>query len=294
MNIAPLLFIALTTTSSVPTVQLAFDDCIASPELVRNLVAIEIGLDQIVGKRADYRVQVVCVDSFVLFRVDPPSGTAPRPVVRSDLDNEEGPRILALHLAEMIGQFRARPPAPTVVETTRSSVTLRTGAAPSFRLLEAPNRVAWGARGHLALAVPTTKYVDIAVFLDAGFERGEGPVDRGTVRASAVSAAAFTGGLFRLVEDMSVSTLVGLRGGWGWLSGVADDTSVASSGNGPWFGPAASVRWRYGDPFGVSVGFEAGWTIASVTGAIGESSPAGLTRAWLGADVALDWRFAPY
>ncbi|MEM7675262.1 MAG: hypothetical protein AAF449_04565 [Myxococcota bacterium] len=293
MNIALFGIIALATPSSFPTVELTFDDCIDTPELVRNLVAIEIGLDRIVGKRADYRVQVVCAEGFVLFRVEPPSGVAPRPVVRAELNGEEGPRILALHLAEMIGQFRVLPTTTATLSASVRPSTVRAGIAPTFRLLEAPDRIAWGGRAHISMAVPTTEHVDFAFFLDAGFDRGEGQVARGDVQASVASVAALAGGLFMLADRMSVSTLIGLRGGWAWISGVADEISVGDSGSGPWFGPAASVRLRYGDPLGVSVGLEAGWTVAGVQGDVGESSPVGLTRAWLGFDVALDWRLSP-
>ena len=287
--------------AAVPTVQLAFDRCIEDRDQIRNLVGIEIGFDRLVPK-GDYRIELICTPRTVAVRVRPNPKTVPMRVVpRDDLLDPSGTRILALHIAELMRDMPAQPisasltvaedaPVPSF-EADKTSGAMRVGAAPSIRYVTSPVRWAIGARAHIGIDLASEGSSAWSFGIDAGFEQADSQLSLGNIRSSVVSAAVVGGGRFDLADDLALFTVVGARGGWAWLSGSAEDDAVDGSGQGPWFGPIASLRLRYGGTFGVSVSVEGGWTIAGVVGDVGENDPVGLTNGWLGADLALDWSF---
>lgn len=289
---------ALVSTSS--TVRLHLDACVPDRDLVHDLVGIEIGFDRMTEEVATFEVYGACSPGELDLSLDTGGGAQERRILLGDV-RVGGPRLVALHIVELIHDAAARPrpppPLPSsspVVQTgTEASTFTRLGAAPTLRLLPKPGRVAIGGRASIGVDLPVGRRTAVAILIDAGFEQADANVPLGTVRTRVLSAAGMAGGRFDLIDDFALFVLAGLRGGWGWLEGVSEDAEQVEigAGNGPWLGAAVGLRGRYGGAIGVTLGLEGGWTVYRLFGDAGASEPVGLQSGWVGVDVTVDWSF---
>ena len=298
------------TSSTADRVRLRLDDCVPEPDLVHDFVSIELGFDRVVEAEAEANTNVVvaCGPEFRIHLDPNPLGVQDRTVAESDVRREGGARLLALNIVELVQEATLARPAPSgpptassagitvsrpVAPSTSSSMRTHLAASPTVRLLSDPGRIAVGARASLDFDTAWTSTQAWSFRIDAGFEQSEAEVELGAIRARVVSASLQTGPRLRLASTVSIYWLVGIRGGWGWLDGRAQDTAQVqgTDGSGPWLGPMVAVRARFGRRFGVALGAEAGWTTYGVFGRDGGGNAVGLEKGWVGADLSLDWSF---
>jgi hypothetical protein len=292
------LAILLTATSTAPSseVELRLDDCIQHPDLVHDLVQIELGHDPGASPR---RVHVECREQAVVIRIEPnPTGLLERTVLRSDVITEGGPRLIALNIVELVQESEPRGSTPTprpsaapvITEPRPPRARPWIGAAPTMRVRPGPNGVAIGGLLKIGLDAASTPKIPWALQVDGGFEQASASVALGSTHLQAVHGAIQAGLGFRIAERWRLSTLIGARGGWAWIEGETADfmSTSAAKGDGFWWGPIASVRARHGRTLGFSLGLEGGWTARPIYGRVPEGI-VGQRDGWLGFDVTIDW-----
>lgn len=302
------LLVWLAVASTGAPVRLDLAECVPSPDLVYDLVGIEIGTRRLTDGAADIVVRTACTAELlrVFVASDRALGDrvvqdiAERRIALEDVRTSGGARLVALNIVELINDastveerraFVAPAPAPPVVRAPVSATVTRPldiliSAAPTVRLMPGATPVAFGARARVGL-----DFDGWMVAIDGGFAQSNGTVDLGVVRTRLVSAAAVIGLSRNLVDRLDGSVSAGIRGGWVWVDSRSEsDTVDTRSGSGPWFGPRVGARIRYGRGVGVALGVEGGWTASGVFGdADGER--AGLYGGWLGAELAVEGRW---
>lgn len=311
--LAMILLVATSSTSSAEaTVRLHLATCVVQSDLVEDLVGIELGFERMRAHQAALEVFTSCEQDVLRIYIERAhtwGGPSPavvrdiaeRRITLSDVQGEGGPRLVALNIAELVqdqGLLNPQPgPLPTQVVRPRPEVPapsgprVRLGAAPSVRLVPAPNRALPGARLSVAVDAGAAAAWPWTLEADVGFEQSSAAVPLGDVRTRVATVALSAGARLSLAERWALALQAGFRGGWVWLDAASSDATVAAAGgDGPWAGPLVGARVRYGDRLGVALGVEGGWTLHGVFGDAG-GARVGLERGWLGADLRLDWRF---
>ncbi len=302
---------ALLLASAPAPARLHLEPCVPQPDLVHDLVAIEVGFERLIDTPARFEVYARCTPGTLQIRLHPNPLQLPlRTIANVEFQQPGGARLIALNIVELLVEAFAKtkaPPAPppptassTVADNTASASSSARRSAPaplpapvlwSMRLGAA--RVAVGARASLGFDGASGLPVrwTWATQIEPGFERSQASFDLGQVQTQALFGAVLGGARLRLWDRLALFGLAGLKGGWAWLSARAVEQAQPGEGQGPWWGPTASLRVRYGDAWGVALGLEGGWTLNGVFGEIEDSAPIGLRSGWLGADLSVDWRF---
>ncbi|MEQ9502834.1 MAG: hypothetical protein RIT81_38545 [Deltaproteobacteria bacterium] len=289
-------------------VRLDLAECVPSPDLVHDLVGIEIGVARLSEGDAELVVRTACTTELLRIFVasDRALGDrvvqdiAERRIALDDVRASGGARLVALNIVELVNDvpiverrraFVTESPAPSVVRTPVSATVARPldlsiAAAPTVRVMPGATPVAFGARGRVAV-----DFDGWTVAVDGGFSQSDGTVALGDVRTRFVSAAFVVGRRRQLLPRLDGLVSIGFRGGWAWLSGRTESDNVDTrTGSGPWFGPRIGGRIRYGGEVGVALEVEGGYTASGVFGDAG-GERAGLYGAWLGGALALDARW---
>ncbi len=301
------LLVWLTVGATDGSVRLQLADCVPAPDLVYDLVGIEIGTGRLTDGDARVVVRTECTDQLLRIFVSNDRALGDRVVqditerriAREDVRTGGGARLVALNIVELINDasyveerraFVAPPTAPSVGAPVSATVSrpldVLVSAAPTIRVMPGATPVAFGARARVAL-----DFDGWTVALDGGFAQSDGTVDVGAVRTRLVSGAAVLGRSKNLAARLDGLVSAGIRGGWVWVYGRSESDTVATrGGSGPWFGPRVGARIRYGSRVGVALGVEGGWTASGVFGdADGER--AGLYGGWFGAELAIEGRW---
>ncbi len=318
---------ALLLASAPDPARLHLESCVPQPDLVHDLVAIEIGFERLIDTPARFEVYARCTTEAVQIRLHPnPFQLPSRTIENVEYQQPGGARLIALNIVELLVEAfnRAKaPPKPpdtskapkpqtgssTIAKSAQGASSpglsvrgplpapvlwsMRLGAAPALRYLPNPARVAVGARASLGFDGASGMPVRLtwATQIELGFERSQASFDLGEVQTQALFGAVLGGARLRLWDRLALFGLAGIKGGWAWLSAQAQAQAQPGEGQGPWWGPTASLRLRYGDSWGVALGLEGGWTLYGVFGEVEDSEPVGLRSGWLGADLSVDWRF---
>ncbi len=271
-----------TQTATIDTVSLRMGDCVPSPDLVHDLVAIELGFDRIVDSDAAFEARVFCESNSLRIEIWPTGGR--RRIPLREVVREGGPRLVALNITELAQD--ARKPREDVAQDT---LRYRAGLSSAVRVLAAPTRPAFGVRFGGGFDASPLSSFPWSTHADLGFEQSTSSLELGDLRARSISGRLLAGLRFDPGSRWSLFSWLGARLGWVWLEGRGDPNAVMTqSGSGPWFGPVAAARIRYGGRWGVALGIEAGWTATSVFGQI-DSQRVGLVDGWVGADLTVDW-----
>ncbi len=269
------------------------DPCAGDPAAIEAAIALELA-----GADGAGRVEVGCDGELRVLRVDDPSGRqhVERTLSLAGLPASAHPRALALAIAELVAagwipepviDARADAPAPAPIELEPVAPPAPTAARGRRIALAVIGRVSSDLQtrgGTLEVSAPRG-LVRGAVGLTV--ERGDRAVAWGEVTATAISAAA-RAGIELHHAGLDVELGAGLRAGVVRLSGAPDEERAmelaGAAVTGAWAAPLArlDLHARSGRA-GLALGVEAGWSIATVTGAL----PDGGDVAWGGGFVSL-------
>src|SRR5687768_8161473 len=152
-----LLGAVLAGAPSAETVRLGLGDCVPSRDLVHDLVAIEIGFEQLADEHAALEVRVECHAREVSISLIPAvDGVPARRIAKSEVKKRDGARLVALNIVELLHDARGKlARAPVIKEPSRetvavvvapvanvveSSLRTRLSAAPVLRYLASGDR----------------------------------------------------------------------------------------------------------------------------------------------------------
>lgn len=302
-----LLVAATSSTTAGDRVRLSLGDCVPARDLVHDLIAIEIGFQRLTDEADALELEADCQKDQVLIHVTPNLfGVRSRSISRAEVDAQDGSRLIALNITELLADVDAEQrravvvtqrdePAAVVVlpasATVSSALRSRIGAAPALRFLTSPNRFAVGGRASFGLDGPRAAGFVWSVLAYAGFDESSANLSLGSVRARVASAGLSAGQRIDFNESLALFALVGVTGGWVWIDGLTNDLSRVDTGrgSGSWFGPTVAARLRFGESAGLSLGLEGGFATRAVYGEVEGNEKIGLRGAWAGADLMFDW-----
>ncbi|MBK6685896.1 MAG: hypothetical protein IPG45_15595 [Deltaproteobacteria bacterium] len=296
------LFLASSPSGVEETVQLRLGPCVVEPDLVHDLVGIELGLLRLVDVDGRRVVEVECRAPVLVVKVRPnPEGLLDRLVLAEDLGADGGARLLALNIVELVQEAEARatppaptqkPPAPSITGTPRppepDGFGLRLVVSPQLLIRAGPTGPAYGLKVAAGLDATAQAAWPWSAAIDLGVDRSARELSQGNLVIETLRAGGWLGLALPLGSQLLLHTHLGLRFGWSQVAAESLDAGIiAQTGEGWWWGPALATRLRFGHFPAVSVGVEAGWIARPIYGQIAEGQ-AGVRDGWLAVDLGLE------
>lgn len=285
------------------TVELRLGPCVREPDLVHDLVGIELGLPRLVDADGRWVVEVECRAPVLVVKIRPnPEGLLDRLVLAEDLGADGGARLLALNIVELVqeAEARAAPPPSEPAATPAVAPVKVVAPAPAntfgLRLAVAPQLLFRAGPGGPAYGLKVTGGLDNAgsaawpwsLAVDLGIDRSARTLSQGDLVIETLRGGGWLGLALPLSSQLLLHTHLGLRLGWSHLGAESRDAAVsAQAGEGWWWGPAIATRLRYGQLPAVSLGLEAGWIARPIYGQVAEGQ-AGVRDGWLAIDLGLE------